>query len=68
MSAESKPEPTGSNVPDWVQAELFEDVLKESVNGFSKIKSFKAISGSAAGENYATIMLRVNITVELEGK
>ncbi|XP_023178814.2 uncharacterized protein LOC111604822 [Drosophila hydei] len=66
MSAESKPEPTGSNVPDWVQAELFEDVLKESVNGFSKIKSFKAISGSAAGENYATIMLRVNITVELE--
>ncbi|KAH8311364.1 hypothetical protein KR044_005921, partial [Drosophila immigrans] len=55
-----------SKVPDWVQAEIFTDVLKESVKGFSKIKSFKADGGSAAGENYATIMLRVNIDVELE--
>ncbi|KAH8359882.1 hypothetical protein KR093_009298 [Drosophila rubida] len=55
-----------SKVPDWVTAEIFTDVLKESVEGFSKIKSFKAEGGSAAGENYATIMLRVNIEVELE--
>ncbi|KAL7728377.1 hypothetical protein ACLKA6_007468 [Drosophila palustris] len=53
-------------VPDWVQGEVFIDVLKESVKGFSKIKSFKANAGLAAGENYATIMLRVNIEVELE--
>ncbi|XP_062123816.1 uncharacterized protein LOC133837156 [Drosophila sulfurigaster albostrigata] len=58
-----------SQVPDWVKAEIFTDVLKESVAGFSKIKSFKATGGSAAGENYATIMLRVNIEVELiDGK
>lgn len=68
MATESKPDPTASNVPDWVQAELFVDVLRESVKGFSKIKSFKADSGSAAGENYATIMLRLNIEVELEGR
>ncbi|KAH8359883.1 hypothetical protein KR093_009297 [Drosophila rubida] len=55
-----------TKVPDWVTAEMFTDVLKESVEGFSKIKSFKAESGSAAGENYVTIMLRVNIEVELE--
>ncbi|KAH8399662.1 hypothetical protein KR215_011410 [Drosophila sulfurigaster] len=55
-----------SKVPDWVQAEIFTDVLKESVEGFLKIKSFKAAGGSAAGENYATIMLRVNIEVELK--
>ncbi|XP_017855887.1 PREDICTED: uncharacterized protein LOC108608821 [Drosophila arizonae] len=66
MSSESKPDPPASNVPDWVQPELFVDVLKETVEGFSKIKNFKANSGSAAGENYATIMLRVNIDVELE--
>ncbi|TDG48831.1 hypothetical protein AWZ03_004734 [Drosophila navojoa] len=66
MSTAPKPEPTANNVPDWVQAELFEDVLKETVQGFSKIKSFKAISGSAAGENYTTIMFRLHITVELE--
>ncbi|EDW66718.1 uncharacterized protein [Drosophila virilis] len=66
MATESKPVPLASNVPDWVQAELLVDVLRESVKGFSKIKSFKADSGSAAGENYATIMLRLNIEVELE--
>lgn len=67
MSAEAKPDPSPKNVPDWVQAEKFVDVLKESVKGFSKIKSFKANSGSAAGENYSTVMLRLNIDVELEG-
>ncbi|XP_062125235.1 uncharacterized protein LOC133838226 [Drosophila sulfurigaster albostrigata] len=51
---------------DWVQKELFVDLLKETVKGFSKIKSFKTNSGSAIGENYATIMVRVNIVVELE--
>ncbi|XP_023178864.2 uncharacterized protein LOC111604862 isoform X2 [Drosophila hydei] len=66
MSAESKPKPTGRNVPNWVQPEVFMDVLRETVNGFSKIKSFKANSGSAAGENYTTIMFRVSIAVELE--
>lgn len=65
MSTEPKPDPTASNVPDWVQADLFEDVLKETVQGFSKIKSFKVISGSAAGENYTTIMFRLHIVVEL---
>ncbi|XP_033239795.1 uncharacterized protein [Drosophila pseudoobscura] len=56
-----------SKVPDWINAEIFEDVLKSTVPGYSKVKTFKADSGSAAGENYATIMLRVNIEVELEG-
>ncbi|KAH8399653.1 hypothetical protein KR215_011389, partial [Drosophila sulfurigaster] len=55
-----------SLVPDWVQPEIFLDVLKESVKGFSKSKSFKASAALAPGENYATIMLRVNIQVELE--
>ncbi|XP_017052310.1 uncharacterized protein LOC108095656 [Drosophila ficusphila] len=53
-------------IPDWVTADLFEDLLKANVEGFSKVKNFKADSGSAAGENYATIMLRVNIEVELK--
>ncbi|EDX14417.1 uncharacterized protein LOC6729606 [Drosophila simulans] len=53
-------------IPDWVTAELFEDVLKSSVDGYSKVRNFKAEMGSAAGDNYATIMLRVNIEVELQ--
>ncbi|KAM8704327.1 hypothetical protein ACLKA7_008867 [Drosophila subpalustris] len=66
METEAKVDSPASKVPDWVQAELFVDVLKESIKGFSKIKSFKVNSGSATGENYATIMLRVNIEVQLE--
>jgi len=57
-----------SKIPDWVTAEIFEDLLKANVDGYSKIKNFKADIGSAAGENYATIMLRVKIEVELQGK
>nr|AAZ78604.1 CHKov1 [Drosophila melanogaster]AAZ78608.1 CHKov1 [Drosophila melanogaster]AAZ78622.1 CHKov1 [Drosophila melanogaster]AAZ78636.1 CHKov1 [Drosophila melanogaster] len=53
-------------IPDWVTAELFEDVLKSNVDGYSKVRNFKAEMGSAAGDNYATIMLRVNIEVELQ--
>lgn len=68
MASDSVGNAASSKVPDWVQGELFIDVLKDTVKGFSKIKSFKAESGSAAGENYATIMLRVSIQVELEGK
>ncbi|XP_034488582.1 uncharacterized protein LOC117792519 [Drosophila innubila] len=66
MENEANIDSPASKVPDWVQADLFLDVLKESVKGFSKIKDFKANSGTSAGENYATIMLRVNIEVELE--
>ncbi|KAH8283781.1 hypothetical protein KR054_001374 [Drosophila jambulina] len=55
-----------SKVPEWFHAELFEDALKASVEGYSKVSSFKAEMGSAAGENYATIMLRVHIEVELK--
>ncbi|KAH8363316.1 hypothetical protein KR084_008213 [Drosophila pseudotakahashii] len=55
-----------SKIPDWITADLFEDILKANVEGYSKVKSFKADIGSAAGENYATVMLRVNIEVELQ--
>jgi len=55
-------------IPDWVTAERFEDVLKSNVDGYSKVRNFKAEMGSAAGDNYATNMLRVNIEVELQGE
>ncbi|KAH8390831.1 hypothetical protein KR200_008494 [Drosophila serrata] len=58
-----------SIIPEWVTAELFEDVLKSSVDKYLKVRTFKAEIGSAAGENYAAVMLRVHIEVELlDGK
>ncbi|XP_070138160.1 uncharacterized protein [Drosophila bipectinata] len=53
-------------VPEWLSAEVFEDVLRKNVDGFVKVRSFKPEMGSGAGDNYATIMLRVKIEVELK--
>lgn len=68
MPDDAKPNTTNSTVPDWVQPDVFVDLLKSSVKGFSRIKNFKVSSGVGAGENYSTVMLRVSIDVELEGK
>lgn len=68
MSTQKKTDSPASNVPDWVQGDLFLDVLKNTVKGFKEIKKFSTVCGSEVGENYATIMLRVNIEVQLEGK
>lgn len=68
MTSENKTDSPASNVPDWLQADLFLDVLKKTVKGFKEIKKFSTVCGSEVGENYATIMLRVNIQVQLEGR
>lgn len=68
MSAEKKTDSPASNVPDWLHADLFLDVLKNNVKRFKEIKKFSTVCGSEVGENYATSMLRVNIQVQLEGR
>lgn len=68
MSTEKKTDSPASNVPDWLHADLFLDVLKNNVKGFKEIKKFSTVCGSEVGENYATSMLRVNIQVQLEGR
>lgn len=59
---------TSAPIPSWIQESLFENVLKENVPEFRCIKKFEVNPGSAAGENYATVILRVNVDVELQGK
>lgn len=59
---------TENKVPDWIKAELFEKLLQENEKDFVKILEFKAFPAVAAGENYATIMLRVEIQMQLNGK
>ncbi|XP_016980501.1 uncharacterized protein LOC108045630 [Drosophila rhopaloa] len=55
-------------IPDWVKPEVFEDVLKRKVKDYKEIKSMRAEPGVPAGENYATIMLRVELDVETKDK
>lgn len=55
-------------IPKWIKANLFEDVLKKTVKGFKNIKKFEVKPAAGAGENYATVMLRIEIESELDGK
>lgn len=57
-----------NNVPKWIEAKLFENVLKENTDQFKEIKEFKAYAGLPPGENYSTVMTRIEILIELEGK
>ncbi|XP_004537092.1 uncharacterized protein LOC101457774 [Ceratitis capitata] len=52
--------------PKWLKAELFEGLLKETIPNYRNVKHFEVEPGCAAGENYATIMLRVKIDVQLK--
>lgn len=57
-----------NDIPSWIQGTLFEPVFKEIVSNFRQIKDFKAKKALSPGENYATIMLRLEAEVELNGK
>ncbi|XP_075162603.1 uncharacterized protein LOC142235223 [Haematobia irritans] len=54
------------NVPKWLEAQLFEDILKEMVPEFKEIKEFKAYAGMPTSETYSTIITRVEIVVSLQ--
>ncbi|XP_037723141.1 uncharacterized protein LOC119555649 [Drosophila subpulchrella] len=55
-------------IPDWVKPEAFQDLLKNEVKDYKETKALRAKAGVAAGENYATIMLRVELDVETKDK
>ncbi|EDW34158.1 GL22091 [Drosophila persimilis] len=55
-------------IPEWVRPEIFEDLLKHQVKDYKETKSLRPSAGVAKGENYATIMLRVELDVETEDK
>nr|XP_036219378.1 uncharacterized protein LOC106625140 [Bactrocera oleae] len=53
-------------IPDWLKADLFVELLQKNIPNFKCIKNFKVRPAQAAGENYATLMGLVSIDVELE--
>lgn len=54
-------------IPQWINEAQFVEILTQTVPQFSKIHSFNIKPAMGAGENYATLMLRVKIDVELKG-
>ncbi|EDW42571.1 GM26081 [Drosophila sechellia] len=54
--------------PEWLNQTQFEELLSANVDQFSKIVGFRVKPAMAPGENYATLMLRISIDVELTDK
>ncbi|KAH8355535.1 hypothetical protein KR200_002752 [Drosophila serrata] len=54
--------------PEWLNETQFEELLTANVDKFSKIVGFRVKPAMAPGENYATLMLRISIDVELTDK
>ncbi|KAH8293882.1 hypothetical protein KR054_006114 [Drosophila jambulina] len=54
--------------PEWLNETQFEELLTANVDKFSKIVGFRVKPAMAPGENYATLMLRITIDVELTDK
>lgn len=59
---------TTTPVPNWINESQFVEILTQNVPQFSEIRSFDAKAALGAGENYATLMLRVKIEAELIGE
>ncbi|XP_065371999.1 uncharacterized protein LOC135963916 [Calliphora vicina] len=63
MSSEQN---TGQVIPTWIKASLFEPVFKEICSNFQQIKDFQAKPALSVGENYASVMLRLEAEIELK--
>ncbi|XP_017083897.1 uncharacterized protein LOC108116478 [Drosophila eugracilis] len=55
-------------VPKWLHETQFVELLTANVDQFSKIVDFRVKPAMSPGENYATLMLRISIDVELIDK
>ncbi|XP_030374637.1 uncharacterized protein LOC115624181 [Scaptodrosophila lebanonensis] len=56
---------TNRTSPTWLKPELFEPLLRQTFDLFKGIRTFKVGAGTKPGDNYATVMLCINIEVEL---
>ncbi|XP_061399282.1 uncharacterized protein LOC133334990 [Musca vetustissima] len=66
MTEQEEVKPSANTIPDWIEKSIFENLLKENIPNFQCIKKFEVNPGAAAGENYATVILRINVDVELQ--
>lgn len=69
MSANSQDTTSDSKIalPEWLKPEIFVPVLKANYKDFKAIKNFRALPGTKPGDNYATIMLRIELDIEFKG-
>lgn len=61
-------EQSSVSYPEWVNETLFIDVVRADCENYQKILKFTVSPATAAGDNYSSLMLRIDIDVELKGK
>ncbi|XP_001359684.3 uncharacterized protein [Drosophila pseudoobscura] len=52
-------------VPEWLDRELFVEFLERDFEDLKSIREFRVEPTGGKGENYTTLLLRANITLEL---
>uniref|UniRef100_A0A1B0G5F6 CHK kinase-like domain-containing protein n=1 Tax=Glossina morsitans morsitans TaxID=37546 RepID=A0A1B0G5F6_GLOMM len=53
-------------IPKWIESKLFEEIFRQTQPKYQSTKNFKVYHALAPGENYATIMLKVEAEVMLK--
>ncbi|XP_055854520.1 uncharacterized protein LOC129918170 [Episyrphus balteatus] len=53
-------------IPNWINEELFEKIVKKDFPNFSKILNFTATAALGVGENYASRIIRTHIDIQLK--
>lgn len=56
------------NVPAWINESYFEKMLNKRMPHFVKILKFVIIPATPSAEKSSSIMLRIKMEIELEGK
>ncbi|XP_055856527.1 uncharacterized protein LOC129919608 [Episyrphus balteatus] len=53
-------------IPEWIKEDYFQGILEKDHPDFKRIVRFAVIAATGPGENYTSIMVRVNIDIELK--
>lgn len=56
------------DIPKWINEGFFVNILKKDLPNFVKILNFTTIPATPPGENYTSLMMRIKMDIEMEGK
>uniref|UniRef100_A0A1A9WV92 CHK domain-containing protein n=1 Tax=Glossina brevipalpis TaxID=37001 RepID=A0A1A9WV92_9MUSC len=57
---------SSGGIPKWIQVKLFEDVFRQTQPKYENTRNFKVFHALAPGENYSTVMLKIEAEVMLK--
>lgn len=55
------------DIPPWINAEYFKDIVARDESDAVAIKTFTPTAAIPPGENFASVMLRIHLDLEMKG-